>query len=188
MAEFKENMEKKGKKLVVSNTRRSEVQEICVEDTLDFHKIWVGLTKIAYLAAFEFLGDDFLDDPLNVEWQKGVRATSLEEFEQMRIRNDFSAKSQRALLPPLAEHEHAVSVCNFLEQGPVVAVRLFNSDLLTRVFIASGTSNFGLAQYEGKVVVCDSLSKQVRVEPFKEHYERILSGGVLHPPNQGSAS
>lgn len=189
IAKITENMAKKGKKLVISNDRRSENQEIHIQTTIDFHKIWVGLMKIAYLAAFEFLGDAFLDDPLNPEWQKGVRATSLAEFEQVRIRTLEVVKSGlfRAFLPPLADHEHGISVCDFNQGVPIVTVRLFNSDLLTMSFLASDTSNHGLKELEGKVVICDSRKKQVRTETFEDHFVRLSTGGTPHPPSGRAA-
>ena len=152
---------------------------------MDLTILQVGILKIAYLAVYEYLGDAFLADPLNAEWQKAIRITTAEKGNEPKLQtisNDLPPIFKNILFPTLADHEHAVTVCNLQQVGPVVAVRLFNSDILSGVYIASDSSNFGLSVLEGKIVVCDSITKKATVRDFESHFVECserLAGGTI---------
>jgi hypothetical protein len=146
-------------------------QKIKGELKLNLLEIRAGILKIAYLAAFEFLGDRFLDDPMNGEWQKGIRHMTVESRAGIRLRGQAPFLDRHFLdvvLPHLDHHQHAVAVfC--VQRLPVVIVKLFNWELLTACCLLSETSTFGLTEGEGRIVKCDALARQVQTRPFIDH-------------------
>jgi hypothetical protein len=172
--ELKEKYRKKGMTLKVTNEEQQPMQEIRLRMKIDPDALIGGMAKIAYLATFEFLGDEFLDDPLNAEWQKAIRAATCQEFTKAKVHGRPFGESgiHKALLPVLAPHQHAVSICHLRQAGPMVAVQLFGSDMFSLVCRASDTSTFGLRELEGRVAVCDALARQITVEPFEAFFVR----------------
>ena len=153
------DLAKKGKSISEPIVRQTPNQTIHSQLTLNFTVLNAGLMKIAYLACCELLGDSFLDDPLNPEWQKAIRAKTSEEIEAVRIHGwcftnatDYS----RDILPPLAEHEHGIAILNLNKHGVIVGVRLFGSEILTAVALASETSTHGLPSGRGELLLCDA--------------------------------
>jgi hypothetical protein len=139
--------------------------------------------KIAYLACCEFFGDDFLDDPLNTEWQKAIRAQTGEESDNIRIHGqcfDGATIGANMVFPSLAKHEHGIAIANLNQRGPVVAVRLFGNELLTAFALASETNDYGLAEGDGLLLICDSKTGAISREPWSNHLLR-MSG--LTPPS-----
>jgi hypothetical protein len=146
------------------------LQRVKGELEINLQEIRAGILKIGYLAAFEFLGDSFLDDPMNSEWQKGIRNTTVQSRAGIQLRGQVPFLDRHffdVLLPPLENHEHAVAVfC--VRKIPVVIVKLFNWDLLTACCSLSESSNFGLAEGEGRIVICDGLARRVKIIPFMD--------------------
>jgi hypothetical protein len=161
---------KKNKAIKFDKAEPMQVQKIRGDLRLNLANIRTGILKIAYLAAFEFLGDRFLDDPMNAEWQKGIRRTSSETC-SCKLRGVvpfIDRKFLDVVLPPLENHQHAVAV--FCVSGrPVVVLKLFNWDLLTACCALSDTSNFGLAEGQGKMVKCDASAREIETIPFMQH-------------------
>jgi hypothetical protein len=81
LKEFEANMAKKGIQISSVVTKQTPNQELHSQLTLNLTVMNAGLMKIAYLACCEFLGDSFLEDPLNPEWQKAIRAQNAEDAE-----------------------------------------------------------------------------------------------------------
>lgn len=165
LEELKANLAKKGKQIAKVEINQSPSQQIHARMTVDFTILRTGLMKIAYLACCEFLGDTFLDDPLNPEWQKAIRAQSSEEAEKLRIHGrcfDEATDCVNRILPQLAKHEHGIAIVNLNQRGPVVAVRLFGDKMLTAVACASETSNHGLLAGRGQLLICDSKTGAIR--------------------------
>ena len=162
---------KKNKAIKFDKLKPIKVDKIRGDLGLNLVDIRAGILKIAYLAAFEFLGDRFLDDPMNAEWQKGIRRTASETRPAYKLRGAvpfIDRKFLDVVLPPLENHEHAVAVfC--LRRIPVVVLKLFNWDLLTACCALSDTSDFGLAQFDGKIVKCDALARKIETTSFTQH-------------------
>jgi hypothetical protein len=174
IADLTEKYRKKGKTLQVTSEAQQPVQQIRARTTIHLDALIGGLAKIAYLAAFEFLGDEFRDDPLNGEWQKAIRAATSEEFRDAKIHGRPFGESgiHKALLPVLKAHQHAVSICAMRSVGLVVAVQLFGSEMFSLVCRVSDTSTFNLGELDGRVAVCDALARKVTVEPFESFFSR----------------
>ena len=170
-AELINNFAKKGKTLTVDSRENLPTTEIHIPATVNMTHLKVGLMKIAYLAAFEYIGDPFLDDPLNEEWQKAIRATDLEQVEGIRIQgacHDSADKALKGILPDLETHQHAVVILNLEQTGPMVGVRLFGNSLLSIFCKLSEAGDFGMGKDQGKLVVCDSLAKTIKVSAWED--------------------
>lgn len=169
--ELTENFARKGKKLEIVSRESLPTTEVKMEGSVNLTHIKVGLMKIAYLAAFEYIGDPFLDDPLNEEWQKAIRATEMEQVEAIRIHgvsHDSADEVLKGILPELEAHQHAVVVLNLEQTGPIVGVRLFGNSLLSIFCKLSDSGSFGMGRIQGKLVVCDSLARTIEVSPWED--------------------
>jgi hypothetical protein len=171
LKEMTENLTRKGMQISSVNTTQSPTQEIHAQLTLNLTVMKAGLMKIAYLACCDLLGDSFLDDPLNREWQKAIRAQNESEADNVKIHGQsFNGATAAAnlVIPPLAEHEHGIVIANLNQSGPIVAVRLFGCELLTVVALASETSNYALAVGHGQQLICDSITGALLRAPYPE--------------------
>jgi hypothetical protein len=173
--ELKKNFARKGKKLEVISVESLPTTEIHTTGSINLTHLKVGLLKTAYLAAFEYLGDPFLDDPLNKEWQRGIRANDSSELESVRIRGAIHDDNRvlDLIMPDLQSHQHAVVIMRTEQLGqPVVAVRLFGSPHLSILAMLSDTNDYGMKPMQGKLVVCDSRSKSIAVSSWEDHMLR----------------
>jgi hypothetical protein len=183
LKEIEANLNKKGREIARLENNQSPNQEIHIQMTVNMTVMRTGLMKIAYLACCEFFGDDFLDDPLNTEWQKAIRAQTGEESDNIRIHGqcfDGATIGANMVFPSLAKHEHGIAIANLNQRGPVVAVRLFGNELLTAFALASETNDYGLAEGDGLLLICDSKTGAISREPWSNHLLR-MSG--LTPPS-----
>lgn len=164
--ELQMRMARKGRKFEIINRTHSLTTTMNLTAETNLTHLKVGLLKIAYLSAFEMLGDSFLLDPLNPEWQKAIRATKLEELETVKIGGFFSDEHGffDRILPKTLPHQHAVGILNLKREGPVVLVRLFGSILLSMACVASESSVYEIPPFCGKLVVINARSKSL------EHY------------------
>lgn len=107
-----QNLRRKGKTQHIANEVQGWAESAKLNFSIELDALKQGLVKIAFLAAYEFLGDAFLKDPLIPEWHKAVLSTSdamaakihgvaLEPNEYLNI-----------LLPDIQEHEHAAGCWN----------------------------------------------------------------------------
>lgn len=154
---------KKGRKISSVVTRSLREFTVKADFSFEISAIRAGMFKIAYLATFELLGDDFLGDPLNREWQKAIRATDSKAFEELPIRcSDGFVDNSLDLIGPTAEHEHAVVVANMPRVGLIAAAKLFGFHPFSLCCLASETSTYGLIPGEGKRVICSAKTKSMR--------------------------
>jgi hypothetical protein len=188
LKEMKENLAKKGIQITTEETTQSQNQTIKSRLTLNLTVMNAGLMKIAYLACCEFLGDSFLTDPLNPEWQKAIRAQNANDADQVKIHGRAFGKateSANQILPKLAEHEHGIAILNLKPNSVFVVVRLFGCELLTAVACASETSNHGLPERQGMLVICDSKTGVIRRERIEaQQIEENLTGHVRVPESK----
>jgi len=139
---------------------------------VDRAALTAGMAKIAYLAAFELFGDRFLDDPINSAWRSLIQAQSGAEVQHSGIEAMPLGPADRlyeaALFPELKAHEHAITICNFQRNSPLVALKLFGC--LTQVFRASQSAGYGLGLLEGRIVICDSINRSIRIQNYTPHF------------------
>lgn len=166
--EIKKNLRRKGKQIAEIHTTQIESQELHARLNINLTEIQSGIMKIAYLACCDYLGDEFLDDPLNPEWQKAIRARVAEESEDIKIHGKSLSEigALDLFFPKLAEHEHCIVIFSLNQSGPIVGVRLFGDPLFTIVALASETKDYGLYEGNGIVIICDSKSSSIRKEPW----------------------
>ena len=172
LEELTTNLKRKGKTLSIAHEVKGRAEPAKLNFSIELDALKQGLLKIAFLAAYEFLGDAFLRDPLIPEWHKAVLSPSTAAAMSAKIHGTALEPNEHVnmLLPDLQEHEHAVAVFDLQQQGPVVVVKLFGCDLLSSFCIASETSNFGLQPLDGKIVICDTKARQVRTMKFSDHF------------------
>ena len=180
-AELKRNFARKGKKVEISSRETIASTTVHGQAEINLTHLKAGLMKIAYLAAFEYLGDPFLDDQINAEWQKAIRATELGQMEDVKIHGCCfdGADILKALLPAIEAHQHAIVVTRFPSIGAIVGVRLFGSPVLSICLRVSESQDFGLEELQGKLVVLDAKTKVIQSSSFKEFF---LQKCGVHPP------
>jgi hypothetical protein len=171
---FVEGHARKGRKVVITKEVVAPLTDLQFGISLEMRPMARALLKIAYLAAFEYLGDAFLDDELNVDWHKAIVLN--DPIESTRLRGvafktqDFS----EFLFPQLQPHEHATVVANLQLGGPVIGVTLFGTGGLHSLIVApSATTSLGLADGEGQVVVCDAKTRSIRRMTFLDHLQSL---------------
>lgn len=165
LEELKANLAQKGKEIAKIEIVQAPSQTIHARLTLSQTIGTAGLMKIAYLACCECLGDSFLDDPLNPEWQKAIRAQTAEDADKVKLRAfclNAATDAAKGFLPNCAEHEHIIAIANTGQRGVWVAVRLFGCELLTVVVQASKTSSHGLPSGRGELLLCDARGGGIR--------------------------
>jgi hypothetical protein len=148
---------------------------------IDVLAIQRALAKIAYGAIYDYLGDEYLYDPMVAEWRRMLFSDDPEEVERSRIHGlAFDVERMLAiLLPPLKPHEHGVAVANLQQRGPVVAVSLFGGSFYSLVALASETSNYGMEELDGKISICDAKAATMKFIHFREHFLRTCGGVPL---------
>jgi hypothetical protein len=166
------NLRRKGKTLHIANEAKGQAESAKLNFSIELDALKQGLVKIAFLAAYEFLGDAFLKDPLIPEWHKAVLSVSSADAMNANIHGTALEPNEylNILLPDIQEHEHAAAVVNLQQQGPVIIVKLFGCDLLSSFCLASKTSNFGLKPLDGKIVICDTKARHVRTLKYADHF------------------
>lgn len=171
LKEFIEGHRRKGKDVVVGKETSLGRPELRVNVAMDMLVLKRAMLKIAYLATFEYLGDAFLDDPLIPEWHRALFAKSDEDVKSARIHGvAFDAGVALDLLfPQIQPHEHAITIANLQQKGPVVGVTLFGRAFHNLMVVASESSNFGLRPAEGQVLICDAKARTVRRMSFEDH-------------------
>lgn len=178
---LKKKLARKGMVLSEPEVRQTEDQTIRGQLVMRLDVLEAGLMKIAYLACFEMLGDAFLDDPLNGEWQKLIREGTMEERKAIRITRGIHPQATgpiaEVMLPKLEPHQHGIAIVN-LNDGPYVVVRLFGEPLLTAFARISETSDFGFEEAGGKLVVIDAVGKRATQEPWINHLLRLAGEPV----------
>lgn len=170
---FIEGHKRKGRTAQVAAESLSLVESIEVPIEVDILALKRAMIKIAYIAAYELLGDEFLDDPLMPEWRKAFLADDNAGVRDAKIHGvAFDTRDLLdRVLPELQPWEHAISIANLQMQGPVVCVTLFGKEFHSLILIASETSQFGLGVGEGKIAICDTKAGQTRFVDFREHLE-----------------
>jgi hypothetical protein len=168
LKEIKENLRKKGKQIADIETTQVDSQELHARLNINLTEIQSGMMKMAYLACCDYLGDEFLDDPLNPEWQKAIRARTAKESEDIKIYGKSLSEigTLDFVFPKLAEHEHGIVIFSLNQSAPIVGVRLFGDPLFTAVVLASENKDYGLSEGDGIVITCDSKSGSIRREPW----------------------
>ncbi|HTW68169.1 MAG TPA: hypothetical protein VME17_26320 [Bryobacteraceae bacterium] len=123
-----------------------------------------AMAKIAFLAAFRVLGDEFLNDPLYDEWHNCIFATDHERLVKTKLRGvAFDAANLFAVsAPPIERYEHMAVVANLQMAGPVVMVSLFGTKFHHMMAIASDSKQYNLGVGEGQIAICDATTRKTR--------------------------
>ena len=169
---FIANHHKKGVTVEIAKEHSLVGQPLSCELTIDLLALKRAMAKIAFCGLYEYLGDEYLDDPLVNEWHKMLFSENPEDVRNAKIHGcafDVDDLTD-IMLPPLAPHQHGLAIANLQQRGPVVAVSLFGKGFHSLVALASESSNYGLATLEGKIVVCDTKTGRTEFRSFSDHF------------------
>jgi len=96
-----------------------------------------------------------------------------------------SPDAMKLLIPPLEQFEHAATVVNLQQNGPVVAVSLFGGSFHTLLAIASQTSNYDLDEGEGLIAICDAKAGKTRFINFMDYFAQVANNIATQGLNWG---
>jgi hypothetical protein len=122
-------------------------------------QIWAGALKVAYLAAFDFLGDSFLDDPLNSAWRQVIEAKTMDTLTQSPI--PFQIRLTGAIPCPLQPTQHFVFITAAGAKGRQVIVYLFGGQIGIGALL-SEKGQSGVPDSASRIIYCDAEDSTVR--------------------------
>ncbi len=153
---------------IIQSMRKEGYASISVKGTkvprepfqLDFSEdmdvIRQGLLKIVFLAAYHFLGDAWLNDPLFPEWQ---RALSSDPADARKAKIPGAVFQGHRTFKATQPYEHAIAIFYMPNYGIQSSLRLFGSDLLSGIFTVS-LSRFDLNPLDGEMTICNAQKRQ----------------------------
>ena len=161
-------------KITESKTLANRYPVFDLKGELKLADVLPGALKVAYLTAFDVLGDPFLDDPLNREWQRVIRARRMVEltiaylvlgtgdspkFFPFMIANE----PWKGHLPKLNQTEHRVVISNQGQAGVYTVVELLGGCLTISARISRG-GNFYLPNGRAKIIICNAIESKIQFE------------------------
>lgn len=176
LQKLRKRLAPKGVKLTTTNSTLREKPTFDLKGVLKLPDVVPGALKIAYLVAFREFGDSLLDDPLNSEWQRVVRATRMMELVIAYLVLG-AGRSHRftpfmisevpwaGTLPDLSQTEHRVVIYNAGESGIYAVIELLGGCFNFHCRLSRG-GNFKLRDSQAKIIVCDAKTSKVRREDF----------------------
>jgi len=179
LRKFLDNHKRKGHAVRIDGETKGQIDLIEVLMEIDILALKRAMFKIAYLAVYCYLGDRFLDDPLIVEWHKAFLSPDENDTYNANISGlpPFDdSDPMKMFMPPIQQYEHAATVVNLKQDGPVVAVSLFGGSLHTLISIASETSNYDLDEGEGLIAICNAKTGKTRFINFMDYFAQIANG------------
>ncbi len=187
LKELTANYGRKGRSVTITAESRKRVEAVHVPISDETFVLKRAIAKIAYVGAYECLGDAFLADPVACDWREVFMTDDLAKIEKVRIRGGAFDIGDvlKLVLPSMAAYEHGLVVANIGQPGPVVCVSLFGKGPHSMMFIASESTNFGLEPGEGKIAICDGTTRMTRFLDFKDHMQ-ALSASTMFPGFLGS--
>ena len=176
LQKLRKRLAAKGITLTTTNSTLRENPTFDLKDVLKLPDVVPGALKIAYLAAFRELGDSFLDDPLNSEWQRVIKATRMAELviaylvlgagRSHRLSPFMISEAPWArTLPDLSETEHRVVIYSAGQSGIYAVVELLGGRFKFHCRLSRG-GNFELQESQAKIIVCDAKKSEVYREDF----------------------
>ena len=146
---------------------------------LEFDKTTIAraLLKVAFLAAYWFLGDEWLSDPLFPEWHRVLFAKDSGELQAVKLPFQAFGESEEAtraldmLFPGRSMNRHCVAVIHTPDVGIVAASILFGNPLFSVIALASGTQHYGIPELTGMLAVCNARLRCTEVVPWRLQHE-----------------
>ncbi len=163
----------RGNVVQVTGPRSLESSQINIDLEFNAAEIKRGLLKIAFLAAYKFLGDDWLHDPLLPDWHKVLFAENQSELRSSGLcalafgATDEAEETLEMLFPKLSMGEHGVALVHVPGVGIIVAVILFGNLLFSVVALVSDTHHYRVRELTGRLAVCDATSRNTQVSPWE---------------------
>lgn len=165
------DLARKGKELVTTGEAAITIGEVRVDTAIDVNALRLGLLKIAYLAAFRTIGDDFLDEPIATSWRQAILGDGGADALDSIHGTAFETGTRDVLLPRLRDSEHGIIVAN-LEGSAFVSVSLFGGAVLNLLAPLDSTH---LPGGSGEVAVCDATARSCSIVPVLAHIESLAT-------------
>jgi hypothetical protein len=148
---------KKGIRLTVTDRSSLGTPQLDIPFEVESAPIWAGALKIGYLAAFDFLGDSFLDDPLNLAWRQAIEAEKMDALTSSPIQFQLRVGTEPC---PLTAVEHFIHITNATPKGRSVVVHLFGSPF-TVTALLSQNPKLGVPECLGRVIHCNAKTSHI---------------------------
>lgn len=158
--EFRAGMCRRGRAVVVRGPRELGDRRVMINLEFDSGTIARALLKIIYLATYEFLGDDWLGDPLALKLRDTLFTkdpSCLQHHGLPACAFGDSVESWellRQIFPDLAMGKHHVGVLHLPSIGLIGVVVLFGNPLFSAIASVSETDTYDVPQLVGKIAVC----------------------------------
>jgi hypothetical protein len=168
LKKFIDGQQKKGREVIIRDRSPESGSHYKIDITLDTQMLTRAMTKIAFGALYEYLGDKFLGDPLVGEWRKALFSQDRDEVKSSRIRGSafVDPKMVSLLFPNLQPHEHGVAIANLGKNYTICGVTLFGTRFHNLITRASETDSFGLEEGQGIIIVCDAKTRNITRKDF----------------------
>lgn len=168
LKQFIDGQQKKGREVIIGDRSPESGSHYKIDMTVDTQMLTRAMTKIAFGALYEYLGDKFLGDPLVGEWRKALFSQDRDEVKSSRIRGSafVDPKMVSRLFPNLQPHEHGVAIANLGKNYTICGVTLFGTRFHNLITRASETDSFGLEEGQGIIIVCDAKTRNITRKDF----------------------
>lgn len=153
LARVTRDFAKKGLRLTVTGQSSHGQPELDIPVSVEVAPILAGAPKIIYLTGFYFLGDLFLDDPLNPAWLRAIQAETMEALTGSGI--PFSHANSAGVPCPLEPGQHCIFVTNAGPNGHVASAHLFGGQIGI-VAQLSENGQFGMPKSMARMVICEA--------------------------------
>jgi hypothetical protein len=158
LARITKDHAKKNIRVTVTDSSSLGTPQLDIPFEVESAAIWAGALKIGYLAAFDFLGDSFLDDPLNSAWRQAIEAEKMNVLTSSPIQFQLRFGTEPC---PLTTVEHFIHITNATSKGRSVVVNLFGSPF-TVVALLSQNPKLGVPECLGRVIHCNAKTSEMR--------------------------
>ena len=159
LARVTKDFAKKGIRLTVTGQTSHGLQELDLPFQVELPHIWAGILKMLYLTGCYFLGDSFLDDPLNPAWRRAIQAQTMEELSNSGIR--FRQTDSGGSPCPLQPTQHCILLTNAGSHGHLAMAHLFGGQIGV-LAVLSEKGQFGMPESMARMVICEATESQIR--------------------------
>jgi hypothetical protein len=159
LARVTKDFRKKGLRLTVMGQTSDGQPELDIPFSVEAAPILAGVLKVLYLTGFYFLGNSFLDDPLNPAWLRAIQAETMEALIGSGIR--FSETDSGGVPCPLEPSQHCILMTNAGPNGHLASAHLFGGQIGI-VAQLSAKGQFGMPESMARMVICEAKESSAR--------------------------
>lgn len=160
LARVTKDFRKKGLSLTVTGQTSEDGQpEVDIPFSVEAAHILAGVLKVLYLTGFYFLGDTFLDDPLNPAWLRAIQAETMDALVRSGVR--FRDTDSGGVPCPLEPSQHCILITNAGPNGHWASAHLFGGKIGI-IAQLSAKGQFGMPESMARMVICEAKESSAR--------------------------